>query len=440
MGDGRRSFPHIGQRIVKTAIAVFICLAVYSIPVLNSRSTPTEAAITAIICMQHYAEDTRRYALNRFSGTLIGAVWGVLLLLLLSAVPALGADTLRLYALMALGVLLSLYSTVLLRRTESAGLAAIVFLCIVIAFPDVDAPLRRAALRVLDVFVGTLVAVAVNLFRLPRRKNRDLVFFVRTADLVPDRFAQIPPAVLFRLNCLYNDGARICLMSEHAPAFFALQLRAARLNIPLIVMDGAALYDAEENVFLDTQTIPEEESARLREHMDRLGLSYFIYTVHRNKTCIFHHGEMTGEERSVYEYLRRSPYRSYLEGEVYDPAEIVYFKLIAPDHRLAELEHSLSSAMPRARLRTARRPQSVPGGVSGLYIYSHAATMEQARKRLTERLREEQPGLEPVDMRPRSGASTGSERDALILLHRLSKRYEPLLLFGGKKRSRAERQ
>ena len=118
---------------------------------------------------------------------------------------------------MGVGVMASLYSTVVLRMPDASSLAAIVFICIVIAFPEIESPLQQAFNRVLDVLLGTFIAIGVNVFRLPRDKNRDLVFFLRTKDLAPDRFSPIPSAALFRLNYLYTDGAKICLMSEHAP-------------------------------------------------------------------------------------------------------------------------------------------------------------------------------------------------------------------------------
>ncbi len=175
----------------------------------------------------------------------------------------------------------------LIGKPDTAGLAAIVFLCVVIAFPDIEDPLRQAGLRIVDLFIGTLVAIGVNIFRLPREKQTDRVFFIRSKDLVPDRFSQIPPAAMFRLNYLYDDGARICLMSEHAPAFFALQMSETKLNTPLIVMDGAAIFDANENRYLSLETLPAEDSERLTERLRAWNISYFIYTVHRNKTCIF---------------------------------------------------------------------------------------------------------------------------------------------------------
>ena len=188
--------------------------------------------------------------------------------------------------------------------------------------------------QLLGVFLGTAVAIGVNVFHLPRRKNRDQVFFLRTKDLAPDRFSHIPAAALFRLNYLYEDGARICLMSEHAPAFFALQMSGAMLNTPMIVMDGAAIYDPNENEYLQFEPLPTEDAAHAQARLEQLGASYFIYTIHNNKTCVFHHGEVRPEEQLVYDRMRRSPYRSFLEGEIYKPEEIVYLKIIADEHRI----------------------------------------------------------------------------------------------------------
>ena len=79
--------PHVGQRITKTTFAVFLCLIIYYLRGYQGESMPTEAMITAIICMQPYVRDSRDYALNRLAGTLIGAGWGLLFLLLLLVFP-----------------------------------------------------------------------------------------------------------------------------------------------------------------------------------------------------------------------------------------------------------------------------------------------------------------------------------------------------------------
>ena len=425
--------PHIGQRIVKTSIAVLITLLVYYLRGYRGAEMPAEAAITAIICMQPYVRDTRDFAINRFLGTFIGAAWGLGFLLLMLVFPRMGSVLLLVYLRMAIGVMLTLYTCVLIRRPDTSGQAAIVFVCVVIAFPEIEAPLQQALERFTGVLLGTSASIAVNVFRLPRDKERESVFFVKIADLVPDRFSHLPAAARFRLNYLYDDGAKICLMSEHAPAFFTLTMSQTKLSVPFIVMDGAAIYDANENTYLQAETLDVWESARLREHLDAMGIAYFLYTIHQGKVCIFHQGKLNTQERAILERMRRSPYRSYLEGEILDEAEIVYFKVIDSEERISFLEQHLAFTLLNMHLRLVSRPQSVPG-IGGLYVYSGKATMESAKSALMERLWETEPGLRPVEIF--SPRPYRTEADAMHLLHRLENAYEPLWIFAGRDKAK----
>ena len=421
-----RVLPPLGQRIVKTAVAVFLCLLYYWLRGYRGQDMPTEAAITAIICMQPYVRDSRDYAVSRMTGTLIGAVWGLLFLLLLLAFPGPAARLFSVYGLMALGVLASLYTAVLLRRPDASCQAAIVFLCLVITFPDIENPMGQLGDRILGVLLGTVVAIGVNYFRLPRSRRRDRVFFLRTRDLAPDRFSQIPAAALYRLNTLLRDGAKICLISEHAPAFFTLQMNETNSAVPLIVMGGAAIYDAEENRYLYAETIRPVDFRRLLDHLERKGLSCFLYTVHGHKTRIFHQGQMREEELVIFKRMKRSPYRDYLEDRQADPEEIVYLKLIGTSREAERWQQQLQSFLRSRHLRGVVRAEAGTRGISSLYIYSDKVSVKLAQSRVMELLREKYGELQPVEVyldRPYE-----TEHDALHLLHRLEKLYEPVRL------------
>ena len=423
--DNRQKFylPHIGQRIVKTSIAVLITLLVYYVHGYRGAEMPAEAAITAIICMQPYVRDTRDFAISRFLGTFIGAAWGLGFLLLMLVFPRMGSILLLVYLRMAIGVMLTLYTCVLIRRPDTSGQAAIVFICVVIAFPEIEAPLQQAVERFTGVLLGTTASIAVNVFRLPRDKERNSVFFVKIADLVPDRFSHLPAAARFRLNYLYDDGAKICLMSEHAPAFFTLTMSQTKLSVPFIVMDGAAIYDANENTYLQAETLDVWESARLREHLDAMGIAYFLYTIHQGKVCIFHRGKLNAQEMAILERMKRSPYRSYLEGEIYKDEEIVYLKIIDEADKIRILEKRLEGYMEGRKLRMSVKPESIPG-VSGLYFYADTATMPQAEERIMRYLQRTEPNLRPREVFLKTPYR--SEHDAMHLLHRLGNLYEPM--------------
>lgn len=422
----RTGIPRIGQRIIKTTVAVFLSLLYYYLRGYRGQDMPAEAAITVIICMQPYVRDTRDFAVSRFAGTLIGTFWGLVFLLAVTFFPDIGKTLLLTYALMALGTLLSLYSSVLLRRSDASGLAAIVFICIVIAFPDIEEPLKSCGARIFGVLLGTAISIAVNVFRLPRWKNRNLVFFVRIKDLIPDRFSQLSPAVLFRLNALLAGGAKICLVSEHAPAFFTMQLNAARLEMPMIVMDGAAIYDTRENTYVFSETIPPTDSLWLMKELDLMEISHFIYTIHKGKACIFHQGEYSDAEKTVYGRMRHSPYRSYLDGNKYEPEEIVYIKIIGNKEMINSLRADLIPVLKKHGLRSMVRPQTEGPDIFGLYVYSDQAGQKHAENRLMQMLREKDPALEPVEIFLKGGFR--SEHDAVQLLNVLRNSYEPIKL------------
>ena len=416
--------PPLGQRIIKTSIAVFLCLIIYRLRGLRGSQMSAEAPITAIICMQPYLRNSGESALTRFTGSILGVFWGLAFLLLMYAVPVLGRNPFSLYFLMGLGILISLYSAVAIRKPDMSSLAAIVFICVVISYPYIDDPFAQALDRMDNVLVGTAIAIIVNMIRLPRSKCKDTVFFVRTKDLVPDQLGQIPSPVLFRLNHLFNDGAKICLVSEHAPSFFMSQMSAVHVTTPLIVMDGAAIYDTSENSYLSTINIDPEASRWLMEHLDALNIHYFVYTIHKNRNCIYHSGPMNEAENVVYQHLKRSPYRHYLDDDDYDLNDIVYIKVVDADEKAETIQKALQYSLDKHGIRTVLRPQAGLPGSSSLYFYATDANTTHAQMRLMQLLREKEPMLQSCNILPEKPYRT--EHDAIHLLHTLADAYEPV--------------
>ena len=124
--------------------------------------------------------------------------------------------------------------------------------------------------------------------------------------------------------------------------------------------------------------------------------------------------------------MKRSPYRDYLEGEIFVPEEVVYIKIIDYTGTLTETEYHIRKNLPKGRLRAVIRPQAGAPGISGLYIYAHTATMEQAEKRLMQMLCESDPDLSPVEIR--LNRPYRNEMDAMHMLYALGSAYEPVKL------------
>ena len=321
----KRILPPLGQRITKTAVAVFICLVFHMLQ--GFHGDVNSSIVAAIICMQPFVEDSKTFALERIFGTILGAFWAFAFLILMQAFPALSAYRLGIYGMMALFVILGIYSTVVIKKSSLAPLVAIVLLGTISAYPEVHSPVQQTLENLADTIVGTVVAVGVNVFHLPRRKHPELLFFIHSKDLVPNRFRQIPSSVHITLDRLYQDGAKICLVSKWAPAIIIAQMGLLNVNAPMIVMDGAALYDIRENKYLDVFPVPRENALRLCTILQGFGVGVNLYAINERSMVVCHSGPFNMEERRECDEMKRSPYRHYADGM---PREEDYIAFLPP--------------------------------------------------------------------------------------------------------------
>ena len=417
--------PHLGQRIIKTGIAVFLCLMIYWLR--DFQGLVTQSTVAAIICIQPNRTDTITTSINRVIGTLLGAAWAVLFLLMLVFLDGKGIHPhiLLVYIVMGLGVVITLYSTVVLKKTDSASLAAIVFICIVAIYPDYETPFEMTMNRIIDTIIGIVVAGLVNSITLPRRKHKEDLFFIRSQDLVPDRYSHASSNVLVILNRLIEEGANICLISKWAPAFMISQMGVMDINVPVIVMDGAALYDIPNRRYLRVIPLKYEAVNFLRKFFRELGLSYAAYEVRDSSLMIYRGGRINQAEREEYELMKYSPYRNYVEGDFGRDNKICFIRVIDRDEIIDELELRLKGMLSRGRYRIVKRPQHRLENYSGLYFYNPEATVERCKQALIDHLEEENhTKIIPIDM-------TGSdhyisENESIALLNKVRQIYEPV--------------
>lgn len=160
-------FPPVGMRIVKTAIAVFLC---FMVDYLRGAGVPFYSAIAAILCMQPDVKNSFRVALNRTCGTLIGGLYGMLVLIGLRTFLPGGHPVLQ-YLLIALALIPLIYITVLVNKTAATYITCVVFLSITVSHGLDLLPYEFALNRIADTIIGILVSLGVN--SIPFLKNRN---------------------------------------------------------------------------------------------------------------------------------------------------------------------------------------------------------------------------------------------------------------------------
>ena len=422
--DKKLVLPPIGHRIIKTTAAVFICLMIHMFS--GYRGSASTAAVTAVICMQPYDSDSKAYAVDRILGTVIGSAWGFIFLLLIWTFPTLSQYKAAAYFIIAVFVMLAIYCTVLIKKPSTASLVAIVFLGMTVSFPEIGVSFFDALETLVYTVIGTVVAVLVNISHLPRRKHPEKLFFVRTMDVTPDRYVQIPSSVHITLDRLYGEGAKICLVSRWAPAFVISQMGLMDINIPMIVMDGAAMYDPQNNKYLDVAEIPKKNAEKLAEILHGLGTFCSFYTVRDRTLCIYRSGPVNEAEKKEYDKMKRSPYRNYMEGTYHEEDRIAFIRVIDDSAKIDELALRVKDALPTGMFRMELRQEAQFPDYKGLYFYDIAADVDTMKKKVIGLLNDKyETQLQPVDILPKI-TRYSPEHDAMLLLRRLKNSYEPV--------------
>ncbi len=164
----QRNIPHIGMRIIKTAVAVMLAYGIFlPFGLMYDTETyhgvlgqmgPLYACIACIVCMQSTLGQTVQSGVSRLIGVAIGGVLGVATLLL--------GDRLDngLLVLPILGVLCvaGMWISLLIQRPAACVMACIVPCVILITGVTGADRYYYAAARIIETVIGVCVAMLVN--------------------------------------------------------------------------------------------------------------------------------------------------------------------------------------------------------------------------------------------------------------------------------------
>ncbi|MDO5346246.1 MAG: HAD hydrolase family protein [Lachnospiraceae bacterium] len=379
-----RKLPHIGLRIVKSAVATFLCLVVD----LFRQGTPFYSVLAVLQCMQPYRENTMNIALQRTTGTLVGAAYGLVVVLLeLNVLQPLGFGGLWWFVLLALSVVVVLYTTVLMNKKNASYFSCVVFLSIVINHLEDANPYLFVLNRVTDTMIGIVIGMAVNSFHLPRRLDRDVLYAVALNDVLVGRTDGFSDFSKVELNRMLDAGIQFTIMTIRTPASYLEVAKDIRVKLPVILMNGAVLYDIKNNLYLRKLEIPYEEAREIKAFICGHQENCFTNIIEENSVIILYDRLENEGERAVYSQLRKSPYRNYNCRPLEEGENVVYFMVVNTRERINALYADMERAGYAGRYRILHYDSDEYPGYAYLKLYHRDATKQHMLQELQEYLK-----------------------------------------------------
>ena len=382
MHNLKSRFPRIGARIVKSAFAVSLCLFIYHL--FGQEGIPFFLVIAALQGLQPYQREVREIAVRNVIGTLVGA--GCSLLILLAnryiLIPVEAGHT-WFHILVTLGVATALYSAVVLGHGESAYFSAVVYLCIIMVDMDNQSPLLYVMQRLVETLCGIGIGMAVNEIHVPRRKVKDTLFVAALDDVLHSESSILPEYSKVELNRLLDDGVRLSVITQHSSASFWQAAGSIRFKMPVILLDGAVMYNPAEKRYLLKNELSYGEAMRIMRVLDDPELTLLQSTIVDNSVLIFRQ-EISESCKLAYEDLRRTPYRNFIHAALPEYLNPVYVFCMGTEERLDAACEKLRSEGIYDQYKILRYKFLHHEGLGFLRIFSKAADrqlmLEELRK------------------------------------------------------------
>ena len=418
--------PIPGQRIVRSTIAVALCFVIYYLR--GKRGIPFYSALAILQCMQPYHTSMKEMAKKRTTGTFVGAFWGLVVILILLALngnrPGGIEESFTKYMLISLFTGIVLYSTVVLDCKKSSYFSCVVFLSITVMHITDESPILFVMNRVLDTLIGIGLAIIVNSAHLPRRKHNEILFVSGIDDTILNSGSRLTPYNKVELNRLIENGANFTISTIRTPASVREALEGVNLKLPIIAMDGAVLYDMEENSFLMKYQMSDSQADKMSTFLDDIGITYFTNTVVDDLLVIYYQNLENEAEQGIYERYRKSPYRNYVKVEHPICSNVVYFLVIEKKEKTEQLYQQLMEQEWASDFRIVLADSMNYPGYAHIKIYHKQATREHMLQNLE--------ALLDIEKTVTFGSIEGkydvfiANSDRNIMVKELKKRYEPV--------------
>lgn len=371
----KKTIPGIGMRIIKSAIAVALC---YLVDFFRAgQGMVFYSQLAALWCIQMYRANTKQNAIQRTTGTVVGAIYGLIYLLLSPFVLGEGGrSNLAGEMIISVMIIFVLYTTVLLKRRQAAYFSCVVFLSIVVNHIGDINPYLFVWNRFLDTMIGILIGIAVNDIRLCFHPNRDTLFISGVDDLLLDKKDTLTPFSKVELNRMIDDGMKFTLSSMRTPASIIEPLKEVKLKLPVIAMNGAVLYDTNQHSYIRAYVISKDTSQKVYKMIKDAKINFYSNVIIDDMLVIYYQDTEDVVNNELVKKLRTSPYRNYVRRPLPEDEAVVYFMLLDKKEKIEAFYQLIGEAKLPERLRVIMYDSIDYPGYSYIKIYNKNATKE----------------------------------------------------------------
>ncbi len=144
-------------------------------------------------------------------------------------------------------------------------------------------------------------------------------------------------------DCIDKYGTMFTVATARTPATVVPLLKGVHINLPAIVMTGAAMWNLEEKGYRNVCTMPMAKIEQLHDICIANGINPFIYKRDGDMLSVYHHTDMTNKEREFISERQKSPFKHFSLHNDYHPGESIMLFAMAKYDKIKAVHSTITS-------------------------------------------------------------------------------------------------
>ena len=160
-----------------------------------------------------------------------------------------------------------------------------------------------------------------------------------------DSNASISPNTENILNKLIDSGVCFTVATARAPEKIAQILKNVKINIPVIALSGAIIYDPVKNDYLKVNGLSGAKALEIIKVLEASGNNFFMYTINEDKEAVSYYRKPINEMETEFLQERLKSNRKFIQTDSYkkfSKDNVIYFTLLDSYEALWEIKGKLS--------------------------------------------------------------------------------------------------
>ena len=153
--------------------------------------------------------------------------------------------------------------------------------------------------------------------------------------------AQISNTTKNILNKAIDNNINFSIATARTPATIVDILKDVNINLPVISMNGSAIYNIKDNTYISYITLKESIVKDLLFIFNKYDLTPFIYTIENNKLFSYYKRLSNSYQIDFFNARKKSKLKTFINDDIKDYSNVLYFTLIDNKSKVEQLYNEI---------------------------------------------------------------------------------------------------